>query len=64
LTVGGKSLGEHLEATNHAKAGHYRSVPARISGSTIPLPNPLKVPDLMSGFIAEITDRLRFRQNS
>lgn len=86
LTVGGKSLTEHLEATNHAgaidwvkeqvkrkptnltekdilhihdiilkgiddaDAGHYRSVPVRISGSAVVLPNPRKVPDLMQDF--------------
>jgi Fic family protein len=86
LTVGGKSLKEHLEATNHAQAldyiqtlvnkkpsqlaekdllnihniilkgidnenaGHYRSVAVRISGSTVVMPNPRKVPDLMEGF--------------
>lgn len=83
LTVGGKTLVEHLEATNHAKAldwlkeqvgrkpsdfsevdllhlhsrilkgiddpnaGHYRSIPVRISGSSTILPSPRKVPDLM-----------------
>jgi Fic family protein len=83
LTVGGKSLIEHLEATNHAQAldwvkkqiqrkpqnivendilnihnmilkgiddenaGHYRSIAVRISGSSVILPNPAKVPDLM-----------------
>lgn len=86
LTVGGKSLVEHLEARNHAKAldwvksvaadpnskvtekdiiaihdlilrgiedynaGTYRSVPVRISGSRVILPNPLKVPSLMEEF--------------
>lgn len=86
LTVGGKSLQEHLEATNHAQAldwiqdlvksrrktiserdileihnlvlkgiddthaGHYRSVAVRISGSNVILPNPVKVPDLMTEF--------------
>jgi Fic family protein len=86
LTVGGKSLKEHLEATNHARAidfvsvlagsppravseqhilrlhelvldgiddgnaGRYRSVPVRIAGSTVVLPNPRKVPDLMEEF--------------
>jgi Fic family protein len=86
LTVGGKSLREHLEAANHAKAldfvhsliarkpsgltakdvlsvhdtilkgidddnaGHYRSVPVRISGSAVIMPNPRKVPDLMDAF--------------
>jgi Fic family protein len=86
LTVGGKSLREHLEAANHAKAlelvhsmvakkpselsakdvlsihdmilkgidddnaGHYRSVPVRISGSSVIMPNPRKVPDLMDAF--------------
>ncbi|MCD8525988.1 MAG: Fic family protein [Alphaproteobacteria bacterium] len=88
LTIGGKSLIEHLEATNHAKAmqdimalavsktadltendiltihntilrgidddnaGHYRSIPVRISGSKVILPNPLKVPDMMQVFVA------------
>jgi Fic family protein len=86
LTVGGKSLIEHLEAVQHtdaldwvkeqvkrkpasltendilhlhnvilkgiddANAGHYRSVPVRISGAAVVLPNPLKVPDLMREF--------------
>lgn len=83
LTVGGKTLVEHLEATNHARAldwvnaqvkrsprelkeedilfihalvlksiddehaGYYRRVAVRISGSTVVMPNPLKVLDLM-----------------
>lgn len=86
LTVGGKTLREHLEAANHARAldwvskraesgnlligekdvlhihamimkgiddsnaGLYRSVPVRIAGSPVVLPNPRKVPDLMSDF--------------
>ena len=86
LTVGGKSLLEHMEAVNHARAldwvkkqakrrphslaekdvlhihylimkgiddlnaGCYRGTPVRISGSTVVLPNPRKVPDLMAGF--------------
>lgn len=86
LTVGGKTLVEHLEATHHAQAldwvkeqinhksheitekdilqiheiilkgigdaiaGHYRTVPVRISGSTVILPNPRKVPQLMEEF--------------
>lgn len=86
LTVGGKSLKEHLEASNHAQAldwvknlvadskhpvgereilkihemilkgiddanaGRYRSVTVRISSSTVVLPNPRKVPDLMDEF--------------
>lgn len=92
LTVGGKSLKEHLEATNHAQAldyvmalshkkpqditqqvildihsliltgidtenaGHYRHVPVRISGSTVILPNPHKVPDLMMNFEEWLTN--------
>jgi Fic family protein len=87
LTVGGKSLKEHLEAANHAhaldwvhtlisktpqsisendilnihnlilkgiddeNAGHYRNVAVRISGSAVVLPNPRKVPDLMTAFV-------------
>jgi Fic family protein len=86
ITIGGKSLIEHIEATNHAKAfdfiqalvskkprnftqadlltlhetilkgiddrnaGQYRAVAVRISGSTVILPNPAKVPDLMDEF--------------
>lgn len=85
LTVGGRTLREHLEASNHAKAcdrivawarsarqvterdvldlhamvvagtldeyaGRYRSVPVRISGSRVVLPNPRKVPELMAAF--------------
>ena len=93
LTVSGKSLTEHLEATNHAgalrkvmalvngktqdltehsildihntilkgidddSAGHYRSIPVRISGSEVILPNYRKVPDLMENFIKEITTK-------
>jgi len=88
LTVGGKSLREHLEAANHAQAidwvreqvrrrpsdlgegdilgihsmilkgiddanaGRYRNIAVRISGSTVVLPNPAKVPDLMAEFAA------------
>ncbi len=87
LTVGGRLLAEHLEATNHAcaldwvheqvnrkpgsfkqrdilqihntilrgiddaNAGCYRTVAVRISGSTVVLPNPIKVPDMMTEFI-------------
>lgn len=92
LTVGGKSLVEHLEATNHAaalrgimelvggktsdlsertvldihntilcgiddgNAGRYRSVPVRIPGSEVILPNPHKVPDLMARFIKNVAN--------
>lgn len=87
LTVGGKTLVEHLEATNHANAlknairlsqtptselklsdvlqihetvlrgiddknaGHFRTIPVRISGSPVILPDPIKVPDLMKDFL-------------
>jgi Fic family protein len=90
ITVGGRSLKEHLEASNHAKAldwlkewaadakrpvgereiltlhemilkgiddtnaGRYRSVPVRISGSSVVLPNPRKVPELMKEFVLEL----------
>ncbi len=86
LTVGGKTLREHLEAANHAyaidwiraqvtrkpkdvderdilqlhalvlkgiddvNAGRYRTIGVRIAGSTVVLPNPVKVPDLMTEF--------------
>lgn len=90
LTVRGKSLNEHLEAHNHAKAlgfvrglvdrstasvsesdllrlhgmilqgiddhnaGRYRSVPVRISGSLVVLPNYMKVPRLMTDFVNQV----------
>ena len=86
LTVGGKTLVEHLEASNHVaaldwvheqvnkaprslaqrdilklhemilkgideeNAGRYRNIAVRISGSSVVLPNPRKVPDLMDEF--------------
>lgn len=90
ITVQGKSVVEHQEAINHAKAidyimmlekntiedisqntildihahilrgidevnaGRFRTVPVRISGSTVVLPNPIKVPDLMNDFIDQL----------
>lgn len=90
LTIGGKTLVEHLEATNHAaalrkvleiarspvsilsehtlldlhamilrgiddvNAGRYRSIPVRISGSRVVLPNPAKVAALMSEFFGDL----------
>lgn len=87
ITVEGKTVREHLEAQNHAKAwdylqafvskkrtdinevfildlhryilskidevnaGRYRNVSVRIAGSTVILPNPMKVPDLMANFV-------------
>jgi Fic family protein len=87
VTVGGKTVNEHLEATNHAlaidwvkkkvnaspkhiiekdilnihkiilsgidntNAGCYRNVSVRISGSSVIMPNPLKVPELMKKFV-------------
>ena len=41
-----------LKVIDDANAGHYRSVPVRISGSTVVLPNPRKVPDLIQEFAA------------
>jgi Fic family protein len=93
LTVEGKSLKEHLEATNHAEAldfiktlahqqrqqitestvlnihnlilqkidyqnaGRYRSVPVRIAGVNVTLPNPTKVPDLMTEYAKWLQDK-------
>lgn len=87
ITVKGKSLKEHLEATNHVEAldyvktlitkkrqdltendileihrlilnkieaesaGRYRTQHARLTESDVVLPNPIKIPDLMSEFI-------------
>jgi Fic family protein len=85
MTIGGKSLKEHPEASNHARAidfvsqlvgrhrvvserdvlrlhelvlegvdhaaaGSYRTVAVRITGSTVALPNPRRVPDRMRDF--------------
>jgi len=88
LTIGGKTVKEHLEALNHGialsfvekkliskkreqltvddilsihslilrtiddeHAGIYRTVAVRIAGSPVVLPNPMKVPELMSNFM-------------
>jgi Fic family protein len=39
-----------VAGTLDEQAGRYRSVPVRISGSRVVLPNPRKVPDLMAAF--------------
>jgi Fic family protein len=86
ITVGGKPLKDHIEATNHQKALHYlttfisksgfskedvltlhglvlkgiddqnagtlRTIPVRISGSPVILPNYLKVPQMLDDLIA------------
>ena len=39
-----------MKGIDNDNAGFYRSVPARISGSSVVLPNPRKVPDLMTEF--------------
>jgi len=87
LTVDGKTLIEHIEAVNHAKAfewvinristsrleinksvilelhqqilqnidnnnaGRFRNIPVRIAGSTVIMPNAIKVPELMDKFV-------------
>jgi Fic family protein len=94
ITVGGKTLKEHLEASNHVEAlkyvnslvaknrqevteddvlqihrlilqriddsnaGFYRSVPVRIAGASVVLPNPRKVPDLMTEFMTWLGSNL------
>jgi len=40
-----------LQKIDDHNAGRYRSIPVRIAGSTSVLPNPIKVPDLMSEYI-------------
>lgn len=40
-----------LDKIDDTNAGRYRTVPVRISGSTVTLPNPIKVPDLMKKLI-------------
>lgn len=41
-----------LQKINDSHAGRYRTVPVRIAGSTVIMPNATKVPDLMKGFIS------------
>jgi len=43
-----------LHAIDDPNAGFYRSVPVRISGSLVVLPNHVKVPRLMAAFVSEI----------
>lgn len=40
-----------LNKIDDTNTDRYRSIPVRISGSTVILPNPLKVPDLMAALI-------------
>jgi len=40
-----------LKAIDDTNAGYYRNIPVRISGSSVILPNPRKVPELMASFI-------------
>ena len=46
-----------LKGIDDDSAGHYRSIPVRISGSEVILPNHRKVPDLMENFIKEMTSK-------
>ena len=48
---------EILKGINEEYAGRYRTVRVRISGSTVIMPNPLKVPDLMQEFVTYINSR-------
>lgn len=48
-----------LQPIDFQNAGHYRNVAVRIAGSTVVLPNPAKVPDLMKEFVVWLhSDRL------
>jgi Fic family protein len=46
-----------LKGIDDTNTGRYRNVPVRISGSTVVLPNPIKVPALMSDFFTWLTAR-------
>ncbi|MGB2579428.1 Fic family protein [Elusimicrobium simillimum] len=48
---------EVLKGINEEYAGRYRTVRVRISGSTVIMPNPLKVPDLMEKFVKHINSK-------
>jgi Fic family protein len=41
-----------LQKMDDTNAGRYRTVPVRIAGSTVVMPNPAKVPELMAEFIS------------
>ena len=41
-----------LQKIDTTNAGRYRNVPVRIAGSTVILPNAMKVPELMSEFVS------------
>ncbi|MBI1871597.1 MAG: Fic family protein [Chlamydiae bacterium] len=49
-----------LQNIDSSHAGRYRTVPVRIAGSTVIMPNARKVPGLMEAFISE----LKIRENS
>lgn len=40
-----------LQKIDDHNAGKYRSIPVRIAGSTVILPNPIKVPELMEKYV-------------
>jgi Fic family protein len=40
-----------LRGIDDDNAGHFRTIPVRISGSPVILPNPVKVPNMMEAFI-------------
>jgi Fic family protein len=45
-----------LQKIDTQNAGRYRTIPVRIAGSTVVLPNPLKVPHLMNQFTTWLND--------
>ena len=49
---------EVLKGINQEYAGRYRTVRVRISGSTVIMPNPLKVPELMQEFVKYINSNV------
>lgn len=57
LTIGGKTMREHLEAVNHA--GRYRSVPVRISGSRHEPPQPYLLDKLMEDYFLHYEQQKR-----
>ena len=48
-----------LQEIDDEHAGNYRNVPVRIAGSTVVLPNPHKVPELIDDFHSWITGKHR-----
>lgn len=48
-----------LSGIDDLNAGFYRKIPVRIAGSSVILPNPIKVPELMNDFVNWLQSNLK-----